>query len=166
MSEEFEVAVKNAKAAELGVLDEQKMTDDIQVIAWELRFNLNEINDYVDHGWGTPSLAEGLAENIANLGTELAVALTGNDDLVAIKQYEHDVLISKHRDYGPRNIADSPGGALNGLRVRLHDKLARLYHLIESGADPEHESLADTALDIANYGTIMGMVLRGEWPGA
>ena len=34
------------------------------------------------------------------------------------------LLISKHRDYGPKNISQSPGGALNGLRVRMHDKLA------------------------------------------
>jgi hypothetical protein len=27
------------------------------------------------------------------------------------------VLIKKHKDYGAKNIADAPGGALNGLRV-------------------------------------------------
>jgi len=26
-----------------------------------------------------------------------------------------NLLISKHKDYGPRNIADAPGGAINGL---------------------------------------------------
>jgi hypothetical protein len=75
-----------------------------------------------------------------------------------------ELLLSKHRDYGPTNISNAPGGPLNGLRVRLHDKLARLNHLVDSGADPEHESLADTAADIANYGTILSLVLRGEWP--
>jgi hypothetical protein len=75
-----------------------------------------------------------------------------------------DVLLSKHRDYGPKNIALSPGGPVNGLRVRLHDKLARLNHLYDSGVEPSHESLIDTALDIANYGIILGMVLNGDWP--
>jgi len=42
-----------------------------------------------------------------------------------------DLLISKHRDYGPKNISDSPGGALNGLRVRMHDKTARINNLID-----------------------------------
>ena len=75
-----------------------------------------------------------------------------------------ELLLSKHRDYGPSNIAGAPGGALNGLRVRLHDKLARLNHLIDTGADPMHESLIDTAVDLTNYGIILQLVLLGEWP--
>lgn len=85
-------------------------------------------------------------------------------DVQAQKQRETDTLLSKHRDYGPKNIALSPGGPVNGLRVRLHDKLARLNHLVDSGADPEHEALVDTALDIANYGSILALVLRNQWP--
>jgi len=30
-----------------------------------------------------------------------------------------ELLIKKHIDYGPKNISDSPGGPLNGLRVRM-----------------------------------------------
>lgn len=74
-----------------------------------------------------------------------------------------EVLLSKHKDYGPSNIANAPGGALNGLSVRLHDKVARLAHLIENDADPKHESLYDTFLDIANYGLIGMMVLNDDW---
>ena len=75
-----------------------------------------------------------------------------------------DLLLSKHRDYGPLNIALSPGGPLNGLRVRLHDKLARLNHLVDSGADPQHESLEDTFRDLVGYGAIGLLVMRGDWP--
>jgi hypothetical protein len=46
----------------------------------------------------------------------------------------------------------------------MHDKLARINHLIESGATPEHESLQDSFLDMANYAIIAMMVLDGEWP--
>jgi hypothetical protein len=74
-----------------------------------------------------------------------------------------EVLISKHKDYGPTNISDAPGGALNGLRVRLHDKVARLNNLIDKGVDPQHESLFDTFLDIANYGLIGMMILENDW---
>jgi hypothetical protein len=74
------------------------------------------------------------------------------------------MLLSKHRDYGPRNISQSPGGALNGLRVRMHDKLARINHLLDSGAEPENESLIDSFLDLANYAVIAQLVIRGEWP--
>ena len=35
-------------------------------------------------------------------------------------------MIRKHQDYGPYNIANAPGGAMNGLIVRMHDKMTRL----------------------------------------
>ena len=74
-----------------------------------------------------------------------------------------DLLLSKHRDYGPSNIANAPGGALNGLRVRMHDKLARINNLVDSGASPEHESLEDSFKDMANYAIIGLLVLREQW---
>lgn len=73
------------------------------------------------------------------------------------------LLLSKHDDYGPKNISDSPGGPLNGLRVRMHDKLARLNNLFDKGSDPKHESLEDTFKDMANYAIIGLLVLRDEW---
>jgi hypothetical protein len=74
-----------------------------------------------------------------------------------------ELLVSKHRDYGPKNISLAPGGAINGLRVRMHDKLARINNLVDSGADPEHESLEDSFKDMANYAIIGLLVLRGQW---
>ena len=73
------------------------------------------------------------------------------------------LLIKKHKDYGPKNISQSPGGPLNGLRVRMHDKLARINHLYDSGATPENESLRDSFIDLANYSIIALMVLDGDW---
>ena len=75
-----------------------------------------------------------------------------------------DLLISKHKDYGPKNISQSPGGPLNGLRVRMHDKSARINNLIDKGTTAENEPLEDSFKDIANYGVIAMMVLRGKWP--
>jgi len=74
-----------------------------------------------------------------------------------------DLLITKHHDYGPKNISQSPGGALNGLRVRLWDKLARLNNLVDTGVHPQHESLEDTFKDMANYAIIGLLVLRDKW---
>lgn len=74
-----------------------------------------------------------------------------------------ELLISKHRDYGPKNISLAPGGAVNGLRVRMHDKLARINNLVDSGASPEHESLEDSFKDMANYAIIGLLVLRKQW---
>lgn len=78
-------------------------------------------------------------------------------------QHAKHVLLSKHKDYGPKNISQSPGGPLNGLRVRMWDKLARINNLVDSGAEPANESLKDSFLDLANYAIIAMMVLDGEW---
>jgi hypothetical protein len=74
-----------------------------------------------------------------------------------------ELLLSKHKDYGPKNISQSPGGPLNGLRVRLWDKLARLNNLTDNNSLPQHESLEDTFKDMANYAVIGLLVLRGKW---
>jgi hypothetical protein len=79
-------------------------------------------------------------------------------------QHAKSVLLQKQKDYGPLNIALAPGGPINGLRVRMHDKLARINHLVDSGATPENESLRDSFLDLANYAVIAMMVLDGDWP--
>jgi hypothetical protein len=74
------------------------------------------------------------------------------------------LLISKHHDYGPKNISGAPGGPHNGLRVRLYDKLARLNNLFDEGSEPQHEPIEDSYKDVANYGVIGLLVQRGLWP--
>jgi hypothetical protein len=89
---------------------------------------------------------------------------TSFEKAVSSKYIEAEkLLISKHKDYGPKNISGSPGGALNGLRVRIHDKLARINNLYDSGVTPENESLRDSFIDMANYAIIALLVLDGEW---
>ncbi len=75
-----------------------------------------------------------------------------------------NLLVRKHHDYGPKNIAHSPGGPLNGLRVRMWDKIARINNLLDSGVKPSNESLRDSFLDLLNYSAIAMMVLGGVWP--
>jgi len=87
------------------------------------------------------------------------------DDVVAEQFAEAmRVLLRKHKDYGPKNIALSPGGPLNGLRVRMWDKMARINNLVDSGVEPTNESLKDSFLDLANYAIIAMIVLDGDWP--
>ena len=74
-----------------------------------------------------------------------------------------NLLLSKHQDYGPKNISNAPGGALNGLLVRMHDKQARLSNLIYNNKSANHESLEDSFKDLANYAIIGLLVLRGKW---
>ena len=75
-----------------------------------------------------------------------------------------NLLVRKHHDYGPKNIAHSPGGPLNGLRVRMWDKMARINNLLDSGVKPSNESLRDSFVDLLNYSAIAMMVLDGVWP--
>ena len=75
-----------------------------------------------------------------------------------------EILYKKHEDYGPMNIAGAPGGAMNGLRVRMYDKLARLSHLGDNDT-PNYESIEDTLIDLANYAIIGLLVQRGQWRG-
>lgn len=75
-----------------------------------------------------------------------------------------DILIKKQADYGPHNIGRAPGGALNGLIVRIHDKVSRILHLTSNEVDPQNESLRDSYVDLANYALIALMVLDGTWP--
>ena len=95
------------------------------------------------------------------------ISAVGHDfveNVLTYKTHELLVLLKKQADYGPDNIARCPIGPVNGLIVRLYDKIARLTHLSTSDRAPEHETLADTGLDIANYGTIVSMVLTAHWP--
>jgi len=87
-------------------------------------------------------------------------------DATVLRYFDENakLLLSKHKDYGPTNISYAPGGPINGLRVRLHDKLARINHLTDSGKEPENESLRDSFIDLANYAIIGLLVLDGEWP--
>jgi len=95
-------------------------------------------------------------------------SLTTNPQFIAdmwqVLDSAGNLLLSKHKDYGPTNISRSPGGPLNGLRVRMHDKTARINHLIDSGATPENESLRDSFVDLLNYSAIALMVIDGNWP--
>lgn len=73
------------------------------------------------------------------------------------------LLLKKHIDYGPKNISDSPGGPINGLRVRMHDKLARINNLVDENQTPNFEAIEDSFKDMANYAIIGLLVLRNEW---
>jgi hypothetical protein len=81
-------------------------------------------------------------------------------------EYLHNILAEKQQDYGPLNIALAPGGPLNGLLVRMNDKLQRLINLTYNPTGkPNNEAIADSYADLANYCVISMMVLDGVWKG-
>ena len=85
-------------------------------------------------------------------------------DLWEISDELTNLLLKKHRDYGPKNISGSPGGPLNGLRVRMWDKMARINHLLDNDFNAVNEPLEDSFADLANYSIIALMVMKGKWP--
>ena len=86
-------------------------------------------------------------------------------DVDTILSELRSIMMKKQADYGPLNIALAPGGPMNGLRVRMYDKLARLNNLADKDATPNFESIEDTLIDLANYAIIGLLVQRGQWEG-
>jgi hypothetical protein len=76
------------------------------------------------------------------------------NDTVELDQYRDHTLLTvtkKQRDYGSENIAKF---GLNGLVIRMHDKIARLENLLKKKSSPSNESIEDTLLDIIGYSII------------
>ena len=119
----------------------------------------HDATDFAAYGLSDPFRGYAKRSNNNTSDTNTFIA-----DVWATLDGAGNLLIKKHKDYGPTNISLSPGGPLNGLRVRMHDKTARINHLIDTGATPENESLRDSFIDLLNYSAIALMVLDGKWP--
>lgn len=115
--------------------------------------------NFAAYGLSDPDLGQKIRNLASKTNSNTFVA-----DMWEVLDDAGNLLIKKHKDYGPTNISLSPGGPLNGLRVRMHDKTARINHLIDSGATPENESLRDSFIDLLNYSAIALMVIDGKWP--
>ena len=89
--------------------------------------------------------------------------ITFSDDVTKIASEISLLIVRKQLDYGSKNISNAPGGAMNGLIVRMHDKMARWVNLFNSKTTPKNESIEDTLMDIAGYAIIALMVQRGLW---
>lgn len=85
-------------------------------------------------------------------------------DIYDIAEELAELLIKKHHDYGPDNINASPYGPIQGLVVRMWDKVARIVNLTKSGNEAKNEPLEDSFKDLANYAIIGLMISRGKWP--
>jgi len=90
---------------------------------------------------------------------QLAV-MTKHANISLDKDFVWQTLCNKQRDYGSENIVRF---GHRGLIVRLHDKVARLENLLDSGRLPENEAVEDTYLDIVGYSTIGLMLLDGSF---
>jgi hypothetical protein len=123
-----------------------------------------KINDFeIVNGLGICNCEDGRCNDYDNTPAN-KVSPYFADAVWSIMDSAGNLLLSKQADYGPKNISDAPGGPLNGLRVRMHDKIARINNLIDNDAEPENESLRDSFIDLLNYSAIAMMVLDGNWP--
>lgn len=75
------------------------------------------------------------------------------------------ILIGRHNDYGPGNIANGYPDPLTALVVRMSDKMERIKNLLSTGNATFGERMRDSWIDVANYGLIGVMVIDGAWPG-
>lgn len=102
-----------------------------------------------------------LIDRFANLG---ARALWGaNLSTIEIGPHLQDVvelIASKQADYGHGNILRF---GIDGIIVRLSDKLARLENLTRTGKSARNEALSDTWNDIVGYSIIAIMLLKGTF---
>ena len=83
------------------------------------------------------------------------------EDRVRASAYEvAQIIIDKHKDYGPDNIEIF---GQQGLVVRMWDKIGRLKHLLWGSKNPSCESVEDSFTDLAGYGIIGRMLTKGQW---
>jgi hypothetical protein len=117
-------------------------------------------------GYGDDNSLDGLQEWNDNL--QASTCKKVDDEFInnvwRVLDSAGNLLIRKHHDYGPKNVSQSPGGPLNGLRVRMWDKVARINNLVDSKVHPSNESLRDSFIDLLNYSAIAIMVLDKTWP--
>ena len=86
------------------------------------------------------------------------MSITFNEEVHKVAKEVADLVISKQRDYGPKNIMNSVVAPELSIAVRLNDKLVRLANLVQNGKTPNNESLRDTWVDIIGYGLVGLMV--------
>jgi hypothetical protein len=89
-----------------------------------------------------------------------------------LQKEQLDLFAKKMLDYGLGNIA--LGGDLNniedtiyalqGIQIRLNDKINRLKNLLKNGKNHvPGENIKDTFIDVATYGMIAMLVIEGKW---
>jgi len=89
-----------------------------------------------------------------------------------IQEEQLELFSKKMMDYGLGNISlggnleneDDINYALQGIQIRMNDKINRLKNLLKNGKNyVENESIEDTLIDISNYGIIGLLLGRKKW---
>lgn len=119
------------------------------------------------HEWGKPKSAKNLGKYAWETPKTLS-KLSKSDEfamnLAEVIDELEDIVNCKQQDYGSNAILGSPYGALNGILVRMHDKMNRVVHLEKSKQSVKNESLRDTFIDIAGYALLAVLVIDDKFP--
>lgn len=87
-----------------------------------------------------------------------------------VQSEQLELFCKKQLDYGPSNIGlgkakpEKPNDirlSAMGVGIRMQDKISRFLNLSMNDKKPNHESLDDTLIDIANY-AIMALIVRDK----
>lgn len=113
----------------------------------------SQISGYQDDGTKTlvkdmPNL---LWETLAACSIMYFRSFDKDINLYSYKNMIKMTLIKKQKDYGPKNIEKF---GINGIVIRVYDKIARLQNLILKNQSAQNESIQDTLLDIVGYSAI------------
>ena len=89
------------------------------------------------------------------------------------QQEQYELFAKKMMDYGLSNISlgttlEEPEDiklSITGIWLRCNDKINRLKNLIKRDGKNyvSNEPIIDSFIDIANYGVIAMLVMRGKW---
>lgn len=71
-----------------------------------------------------------------------------------------EFLAGKQHDYGPNNIMKF---GIQGLRVRMWDKIARIQNLRSRNVGAQNESLVDSFVDLMGYCVLAVMIENGTF---
>jgi len=83
--------------------------------------------------------------------------------LKKISEENIDLMIRKNQAYSGQSGDNITNTGLNGIAVRLMDKVTRLHNLTSNPKNLDFESISDTMNDISNYALIGRLVEEGEW---
>ena len=95
------------------------------------------------------------------------------EDFKVIQEEQYALFAGKMMDYGLQNISlgsdlstrEDRNLSITGIWLRCNDKINRLKNLLKRDGHNYvgGEAMIDSFIDIANYGIIAMLVIRGQW---
>ena len=95
------------------------------------------------------------------------------EEFQTVQKEQYELFAAKMMDYGLQNIAlgsdlssqEDRNLSLTGIWLRCNDKINRLKNMLKRNGKNyvQGEAMIDSFIDIANYGIIAMLVLRGKW---